>query len=71
MAPATPPLIVHVFLASPGDVPEERAFVRDYLELSPPNDAILESRARFEVVKLGSSARRPRRCPRISPHRKR
>jgi hypothetical protein len=50
MAPATPPLIVHVFLASPGDVPEERAFVRHYLESILPNDAFLEHRARFEVV---------------------
>jgi hypothetical protein len=41
---------VRVFLASPGDVPDERAFVRDYLESGPQTDPLLERRARFDVV---------------------
>ena len=50
MASASQPLIVRVFLASPGDVPDERAFVRDYLELGLPTDPLLERRARLDVV---------------------
>ena len=42
---------LRVFLASPGDVAEERAFAREYLETILPNDPLLQGRARFEVVK--------------------
>ena len=50
MAGAGPPLTLRVFLASPGDVAEERAFVRDYLDAILPNDPLLQGRAGFKVV---------------------
>src|SRR5271167_4792793 len=41
MARDDPPLIVHVFLSSPGDVPEERAAARDLLKAELPHNAKL------------------------------
>jgi hypothetical protein len=42
--------IIRVFLASPGDVGEERAFVRQYLESVLPKSPLLPCRVVFEVV---------------------
>jgi tetratricopeptide (TPR) repeat protein len=42
--------MLRVFLASPGDVPEERAFVREYLESVLPKDPLLPRRVFFELV---------------------
>jgi hypothetical protein len=50
MANGDAALTLRVFLASPGDVPEERAFVREYLESVLPKDALLPRRVGFEVI---------------------
>ena len=42
--------VVRVFLASPGDVAEERAFVRHYLESVLPKSRFLTRKVTFEVV---------------------
>ena len=47
---ATDGKIIHVFLASPGDVGEERAFVRQYLESVLPQSALVAHRLVFDVV---------------------
>jgi hypothetical protein len=50
MADADPAVTLRVFLASPGDVPEERTFVRKYLESVLPKDPLLPRRVYFESV---------------------
>jgi hypothetical protein len=45
-----PSIALRVFLASPGDVAEERAFVREFLESILPNDPLLPGRVTFKVV---------------------
>jgi hypothetical protein len=47
---ATDGKIIHVFLASPGDVGEERAFVRWYLESMLPRSPLVAHRLVFDVV---------------------
>jgi len=42
--------LVHVFLASPGDVGEEREFVRHYLETVLPKSSFLPRQVAFDVV---------------------
>jgi hypothetical protein len=42
--------LLHVFLASPGDVGEERAFVRHYLESVLPKARFLTRPTAFDVV---------------------
>ena len=41
MPPTSTPFPLRIFLASPGDVADERAFVRNYLESKLPNDPLL------------------------------
>jgi len=50
MAISSPSIALRVFLASPGDVADERAFVREFLESILPNDPLLPGRVTFEVV---------------------
>ncbi len=45
-----PPLIVHVFLSSPGDVPEERAAARDLLKAELSYDPLLRGKVMFDVT---------------------
>jgi hypothetical protein len=47
---ATDGKIIHVFLASPGDVGEERTFAREYLESELPKSPLLPSGVMFDVV---------------------
>jgi tetratricopeptide (TPR) repeat protein len=50
MAGDVSPLTLRVFLASPGDVPDERACVREFLESILPNDPWLPGRVTFRLV---------------------
>ncbi|MGE4045712.1 MAG: NB-ARC domain-containing protein, partial [Acetobacteraceae bacterium] len=51
MVPTGTATVLRVFLASPGDVAEERAFVRTYLESVLPKSPLLRGRAvRFDVI---------------------
>jgi tetratricopeptide (TPR) repeat protein len=50
MARDNPPQIVHVFLSSPGDVPEERAAARDLLKAELPYDPLLRGKVMFDVT---------------------
>ena len=43
-------ITLRVFLASPGDVPDERAFVREFLESTLKKDPLLPGRVTFDVV---------------------
>ena len=45
-----PSMTLRVFLASPGDVPEERAYVREYLEAVLSKDPLLPRRVDFDVI---------------------
>jgi hypothetical protein len=45
-----PTLTLRVFLASPGDVPDERAYVREYLETVLSKDPLLPRRVDFDVI---------------------
>jgi hypothetical protein len=47
---ATQPIVLRVFLASPGDVPNERAFVRELLETKLPYDPWRQRPVFFEVL---------------------
>jgi hypothetical protein len=44
------PLIVNVFLSSPGDVPEERNAARDLLRAELPYDPLLRGKVMFDVT---------------------
>src|SRR6516164_4014028 len=50
MANGVPALTLRVFLASPGDVQEERAFVREYLDSVLSKDPLLPRRVDFDVI---------------------
>ncbi len=50
MARDDPPLIVHVFLSSPGDVPEERKAALDLLKAELPYDPLLRGKVMFDVT---------------------
>jgi hypothetical protein len=50
MARDDPPLIVHVFLSSPGDVPLERDAARDLLKAVLPYDPLLRGKVMFDVT---------------------
>ena len=50
MAIGVPALTLRVFLASPGDVPEERGFVREYLDSVLTKDPLLPRRVDFDVI---------------------
>ena len=50
MPPPDAAKIVRVFLASPGDVGDERAFVRTFLETVLPKDHFLDRPVQFQVV---------------------
>jgi tetratricopeptide (TPR) repeat protein len=50
MAVGGPSITLRVFLASPGDVPDERAFVHEFLESILPKNPLLPGRVAFDVV---------------------
>ncbi len=50
MSTSPPPLHFQVFLASPGDVPEERKAARHLMETVLPKDPLLPCRVSFDVV---------------------
>jgi hypothetical protein len=50
MARDDSPLIVYVFLSSPGDVPEERNAARDLLKAELPYDPLLRGKVMFDVT---------------------
>jgi len=56
MARDDPPLIVHVFLSSPGDVPEERKAALDLLKAELPYDPLLRGKAMFDVTSWDDAA---------------
>ena len=66
MARDDPPLIVHVFLSSPGDVPEERKAALDLLKAELPYDPLLRGKVMFDVNELGRNAAAP--APMLPTH---
>ncbi len=50
MPASPPPLHLRVFLASPGDVGEERRAARELMEIVLPKDPLLPCRVTFDVV---------------------
>jgi tetratricopeptide (TPR) repeat protein len=67
MARDDPPLIVHVFLSSPGDVPEERAAARDLLKAELQYDPLLRGKVMFDVTSWDDPAAPAPLLPTVTP----
>src|SRR4051812_14706088 len=68
-AEPTPHLLLRVFLASPGDVADERAAVHRLLTQELPYDPLVRGRVTFEIVSWNNSAAKTPMPARLPPQR--